>query len=95
MEQRKEGPVIWFSQHWALAGIGLLGVSIAERPLPAAVPILCRLFMAFDPALAQRVRDVFSDRTDITERQMFGGLAFLIDGKMFIGIRNSSLMARD
>lgn len=25
---------------------------------------------------------------------MFGGLAFLVDGKMFIGIRNSSLMAR-
>ena len=25
---------------------------------------------------------------------MFGGLAFLVNGKMFIGIRNSSLMAR-
>lgn len=25
---------------------------------------------------------------------MFGGLAFLVDGRMFIGIRNSSLMAR-
>ena len=25
---------------------------------------------------------------------MFGGLAFLVDGKMFVGIRNSSLMAR-
>lgn len=25
---------------------------------------------------------------------MFGGLAFLVHGKMFIGIRNSSLMAR-
>ena len=27
-------------------------------------------------------------------RQMFGGLAFLVDGKMFVGIRDSSLMAR-
>lgn len=25
---------------------------------------------------------------------MFGGLAFLVDGKMFVGIRESSLMAR-
>jgi TfoX/Sxy family transcriptional regulator of competence genes len=50
--------------------------------------------MAFDVELAQRVRDVLSGRRGITERQMFGGLAFLVDGKMFIGIRNSSLMAR-
>lgn len=50
--------------------------------------------MAFDPILAQRVREVLSDRPGITERKMFGGLAFLADGKMFIGIRDSSLMAR-
>ena len=50
--------------------------------------------MAFDPELAQRVRRVLSGRRGVTERAMFGGLAFLVDGKMFIGIRNSSLMAR-
>jgi len=50
--------------------------------------------MAFDPVLAQRVREVLGDRAGITERKMFGGLAFLVDGRMFIGIRNSSLMAR-
>lgn len=50
--------------------------------------------MAFDSDLAQRVRGVLSDRAGITERRMFGGLAFLIDGKMFLGIRNSSVMAR-
>ncbi len=50
--------------------------------------------MAFDPGLAQRVREVLGERIGITERKMFGGLAFLVDGKMFIGIRNSSLMAR-
>jgi TfoX/Sxy family transcriptional regulator of competence genes len=50
--------------------------------------------MTFDPGLAQRVRDVLGGRTGISERKMFGGLAFLVDGKMFIGIRNSSLMAR-
>jgi TfoX/Sxy family transcriptional regulator of competence genes len=50
--------------------------------------------MAFDTQLAQRVRKVLGTRPDISERKMFGGLAFLVDGKMFIGIRNSSLMAR-
>ena len=50
--------------------------------------------MAFDPVLAQRVRNVVGGRPGITERKMFGGLAFLVQGKMFVGIRNSSLMAR-
>jgi TfoX/Sxy family transcriptional regulator of competence genes len=50
--------------------------------------------MAFDLGLAQRVRAVVADRPGISERAMFGGLAFLVDGKMFVGIRNSSLMAR-
>lgn len=50
--------------------------------------------MAFDQALAQRVREVVAGRPGISERSMFGGLAFLVDGKMFVGIRNASLMAR-
>ena len=50
--------------------------------------------MAFDPGLAQRVREVVHHRPGIAERRMFGGLAFLVDGRMFIGIRNARLMAR-
>ena len=50
--------------------------------------------MAFDPGLAQRVREVLADRPNISERAMFGGLAFLVGGRMFVGIRDSSLMAR-
>jgi TfoX/Sxy family transcriptional regulator of competence genes len=50
--------------------------------------------MAFDPGLAQRVREVVQHRSGISEKRMFGGLAFLVDGKMFVGIRESSLMAR-
>lgn len=50
--------------------------------------------MSFDPGLAQRVRDLLSRRPDITERRMFGGLAFMVDGKMFVGIRDNTLMAR-
>jgi TfoX/Sxy family transcriptional regulator of competence genes len=50
--------------------------------------------MAFDSGLAQRIRDVLGQRSGITERRMFGGLAFLLDGKMFVGVLNSTLMAR-
>lgn len=50
--------------------------------------------MAFDSSLAERVRKALGTRAGISERRMFGGLAFLVDGKMFIGVRNSSLMAR-
>lgn len=50
--------------------------------------------MAFDQGLAQRVREALDGRPGITERRMFGGLAFLVDGKMFIGISGSKLMAR-
>ena len=50
--------------------------------------------MAHDPGLAQRVREVLAGRAGVSERAMFGGLAFLMDGKTFVGIRNASLMAR-
>jgi TfoX/Sxy family transcriptional regulator of competence genes len=50
--------------------------------------------MAFDEGLAQRVRETLEGRSAISERRMFGGLAFLLDGKMFVGISGSKLMAR-
>ena len=50
--------------------------------------------MAFDEGLAQRVREALAARPGITERRMFGGLAFLVDGRMFVGISGSKLMAR-
>jgi hypothetical protein len=50
--------------------------------------------MAYDPGLAQRVREMLVDRNGVSERKMFGGLAFMLDGKMFVGILGSTLMAR-
>jgi len=50
--------------------------------------------MAFDPGLAQRVRDVLADRRGVDERRMFGGLAFLLDGNMAVGVLGSTLMVR-
>ena len=40
--------------------------------------------MAYDEALAARVRDRIGAAPDLTERKMFGGLAFLIGGHMAV-----------
>ena len=50
--------------------------------------------MAYDERLAEKLRGVLRSKPDITERKMFGGLAFLSRGYMFIGISGSALMAR-
>lgn len=50
--------------------------------------------MPYDEQLAARVRQVLRRRTDITERKMFGGLAFLRQGKMCCGIVGQDLMVR-
>jgi TfoX/Sxy family transcriptional regulator of competence genes len=40
--------------------------------------------MAFDEQLAQRIRDTIGNEPDLTEKRMFGGLAFLIGGNMSV-----------
>ncbi|GFE84351.1 RNA methyltransferase [Steroidobacter agaridevorans] len=50
--------------------------------------------MAFDEGLAERIRDVLVKTPRITERRMFGGVAFLSDGHMFVGLIGDVLMAR-
>jgi TfoX/Sxy family transcriptional regulator of competence genes len=42
--------------------------------------------MAYDEALAARVRDALAGREAITEKQMFGGLGFLYHGNMCVGV---------
>jgi TfoX/Sxy family transcriptional regulator of competence genes len=50
--------------------------------------------MAYDEPLANRIRQAFRGRHDITERKMFGGLAFLCRGRMCCGIVGCDLMVR-
>jgi len=50
--------------------------------------------MAYDEDLAGRVREVMPPDAEVTERKMFGGLAFLLRGHMFAGIVGSELMVR-
>lgn len=50
--------------------------------------------MAYDETLADRIRRALGPRGEVTEKKMFGGLAFLLDGKMFCGIVKDELMVR-
>jgi TfoX/Sxy family transcriptional regulator of competence genes len=41
--------------------------------------------MAYDEELAERVRGLIGNEPGLTEKKMFGGLAFLIGGNMAVG----------
>lgn len=50
--------------------------------------------MAFDEALADRVRETLGARPEVSERRMFGGIAFMLAGNMCCGVINDDLMVR-
>ncbi len=50
--------------------------------------------MAYDEGLAQRVREVLDVRDDISEKKMFGGLSFLLNGNMAVGVIGDELIVR-
>ena len=50
--------------------------------------------MAFDEALADRIRDALASRPEVSERKMFGGIAFMLAGNMAVGIIGNDLMVR-
>jgi len=54
---------------------------------PAAIVVASprrRIPLPFDEALAARIRDRLASQADVTERKMFGGLAFLVCGHMAV-----------
>jgi TfoX/Sxy family transcriptional regulator of competence genes len=50
--------------------------------------------MAFDEALADRIRDTLASRAEVSERKMFGGIAFMLAGNMAVGVIGEDLMVR-
>ena len=50
--------------------------------------------MSYDEGLAERLRSVLAEQQGATEKRMFGGLCFLLDGKMCVGIVKDELMVR-
>lgn len=51
--------------------------------------------MAYDEELATRIRGVLAGEPGLVEKKMFGGVGFMIDGNMAVGIhRHSNLLVR-
>jgi len=50
--------------------------------------------MAYDEGLSQRIRELLEGEPCVEEKKMFGGLAFMINGNMSVGVVKSELMVR-
>ena len=50
--------------------------------------------MPYDEQLATRIRNILAGRTDVTEKKMFGGIAFMVRGSMACGPHRDSLIVR-
>ena len=50
--------------------------------------------MPFDDKLANRVRKILGKIDGLSEKKMFGGLCFLVNGNMALGLVNEDLMIR-
>jgi TfoX/Sxy family transcriptional regulator of competence genes len=50
--------------------------------------------MAYNEKLANRIRERLADLPNIEEKQMMGGLTFMYNGKMCVGIIKNDLMCR-
>jgi len=50
--------------------------------------------MAYDEAVAKRVRSALGKNPDVVEKRMFGGVAFMVRGNMCCGVIGDRLMLR-
>lgn len=50
--------------------------------------------MAYDEKLANRIRESLMNLAHVEEKNMFGGVCFMVDGKMCIGVVKDEMMCR-
>jgi TfoX/Sxy family transcriptional regulator of competence genes len=50
--------------------------------------------MAYDEELAERVRAAFARKRNLAEKKMFGGVGWLLNGNMCVGVWKKWLIAR-
>lgn len=50
--------------------------------------------MAYNTAVADDIRARIGGHPGLTEREMFGGIAFMVDGNMAVGVSGDELMVR-
>ncbi|MFE2248061.1 TfoX/Sxy family protein [Streptomyces lavendulae] len=50
--------------------------------------------MTYDEGLAQRIRERLGEQPAVTEKRMFGGLAFLLRGNMTVAVSGEEVVVR-
>jgi len=50
--------------------------------------------MAYSESLADRIRTMLGRQAAIEEKKMFGGVGFLLNGNLLVGVWKTSLVAR-
>ncbi len=50
--------------------------------------------MAYDEGLAERIRQHLTGQPGVVEKKMFGGLSFMVDGNLCVGVVGDELCAR-
>ncbi len=50
--------------------------------------------MAYDEVLAERIRETIGERAGVSEKKMFGGIAFMLNNNMWCGVVKDTLMLR-
>jgi TfoX N-terminal domain len=50
--------------------------------------------MAYSEKLASRIREILAGDNDVAEKKMFGGVCFMANGHMAVGILGEELMVR-
>ncbi len=50
--------------------------------------------MAFDPTLAERIRARLQRQPGLSEKKMFGGIGFLLNGNMCCGVLGKEMIVR-
>ncbi|WP_227132639.1 TfoX/Sxy family protein [Halorubellus salinus] len=50
--------------------------------------------MTYDDGLAHRVRETLGDRHGLTEKELFGGIAFMLEGNVVCGVADDAFVAR-
>jgi TfoX/Sxy family transcriptional regulator of competence genes len=58
------------------------------------VSVVLAATMSYSEAAASRVRKALAGRKEIIEKQLFGGIAFLLGGNMCVGVRGDDLIVR-
>jgi TfoX/Sxy family transcriptional regulator of competence genes len=50
--------------------------------------------MAYDESLAGRIRNVLARKKRVDEKKMFGGIGFLLNGNMLVGVWKKTMIVR-